>query len=142
MLVRNNHLQQGAQGEKRCETPRAYDDCHGTASVNPFWRNLKIAKAQSVVIILKIRLTAETVCREIALGRQGLTEDAMPLQRAGLWKIGDDADTVSSLPAIIAAEIWIAAMVEDTNQFSQVIIKTYSGLRGANWGAYLIKAFG
>lgn len=27
----------------------------------------------------EIRLTAETVCREIALGRQGLTEDAMPL---------------------------------------------------------------
>lgn len=58
----------------------------------------------------KIRLTAMTVCREIALGRQGLTEDAMPLQRASLGQIGYDVHTVSSLPAIIAAEIWIAAI--------------------------------
>lgn len=45
----------------------------------------------------------------MATWSQGLTEDAMPLQRTSLGKIGYDAHTVSSLPTIIAAEIWIAA---------------------------------
>lgn len=41
-------------------------------------------------------------------GVRRLTEDAMPLQRAGLGQIGDDAHAVSSLPAVVAAQIWIA----------------------------------
>lgn len=61
-----------------------------------------------------MRLIANIVFREEALRREGLTEDAMPLERASLRQIGYDAHTVSSLPAIIAAEIWIAAMVQIT----------------------------
>lgn len=43
-------------------------------------------------------------------GSRGLTEDAMPLQRTGLGQVGYDAQTLPSLPAIIAAQVWIAAM--------------------------------
>ena len=54
MSVSKTHLQQGARGGRRCETPLAYDDYHGTEWVNPFWRSLQIAEIlQSVVIILK-----------------------------------------------------------------------------------------
>lgn len=34
----------------------------------------------------------------------------MPLQRTGLGQVGYDAQTLPSLPAIIAAQVWIAAM--------------------------------
>ena len=44
------------------------------------------------------------------MGRQGLTEDAMPLQRASLGQTGYNTHAVSSLPTIISAEIWITAM--------------------------------
>jgi len=75
----------------------------------------------------------------MALGREGLTEDAMPLQRASLGQIGYDAHTVSSLPAIISAEIWIAAM---TIQQSQAVITTNCSFKDSNLRNYLIKAFG
>lgn len=45
-----------------------------------------------------------------AVGEQRLTEDAMPLQRAGLRQIGNDAHAVASLPAVVTAEVWIADM--------------------------------
>lgn len=65
------------------------------------------ANRNVVVIVLRLR---PTVCREIAARTQRLTEDTMPLQRAGLRQIGDDAHTVSSLPAIVAAQIWITVV--------------------------------
>lgn len=43
LSVSENHLQQGAQGVRMCETPLAYDGYHGKEWVNPFWRNLQIA---------------------------------------------------------------------------------------------------
>ena len=43
LSVLENHLQQGAQGVRMCETPLAYDGYHGKEWVNPFWRNLQIA---------------------------------------------------------------------------------------------------
>lgn len=73
------HLQQGAQGGRRYETPPAYGDYHGRELVNPFWRNLEITALCGVVIFSETRLSAKTVCREKAPGREGLTEDAMPL---------------------------------------------------------------
>lgn len=46
--------------------------------------------------------------------RKRLTQNAVPLQGACLGQIGYDTHTVSSFPAIIAAEIWVAATVEKT----------------------------
>lgn len=38
----SHHLQQDAQGGRRCETPLAYGDYRGREWVNPFWRSLGI----------------------------------------------------------------------------------------------------
>lgn len=78
--------------------------------MNPSWRNLQIPMLQSVVITLETDIQRDRLQRGGPLGRQGLTEDAMPLQRASLGQIAYDAHTVASLPTIITAEIWIAAV--------------------------------
>lgn len=39
-----------------------------------------------------------------------LTEDTVSLEGAGLRQVGHEVDAVSSLPAVIATQIWIANM--------------------------------
>ena len=66
---------------------------------------------------------------------EGLTEDAMPLQRASLGQVGYDADAVASLPAIIAAQIWIAAMRIQISYLKSI----YLHFVGTNLRKYVIK---
>jgi len=45
------HLQQGAQGGRRFETPLAYGDFHEREWAIPFWRNLKKITTSGVIIL-------------------------------------------------------------------------------------------
>lgn len=65
------HLQPGAQGGRRYETPLAYGDYHGRGWANPFWRSLKITTLYSVVIFLLKPGSLQGQSADKAPGREG-----------------------------------------------------------------------